>query len=331
MPRNKAIDILRGLGILAIIFIHVTAWFTFDKTAHFIWNWGQFAVPAFVFCSTYLFFGKKEKYEKEGWFNYSVSRLKRLVYPYWVFLAFYYLIYLLKKPQTIHWEEVVRSITLTSPGQEINWAILLFVYMNLLLFPLLILWRKNKFLFGLYGLAALSFSSWLIFNNWPFNFRLIMWLPWSLVILFSWYFARYQTRKFFYPLTLIGTFLLFLILFLFQKATGSSDLFIADKYPPGLYFLSYGMFSSALIYYAADKGLFDLIHKPIHFLSTTSYNIFFIHLWLIIAFSEFMNIRVFAWWQFLLLILTLTIGVQLVIYNRLAWKEKNRLYPKSIS
>lgn len=314
--RNKAIDILRGLGILAIIFIHVTAWYTKDKTAYFIWNWGQFAVPVFVFCSTYLFFVKKEKYAQEGFVNYSLSRLKRLLIPYYVFLLFFYLIYFVKNPQSIRLWDVLRDITLTTPGNEVNWAVLLFIYLTILMFPLIELWRKSRHLFILYVFLAISSSLLLITYSWPFNYKLIMWLPWSLVILFSWYFARYETRKLFYPLTLLGTGLLFVGLYFLKDTFGNSFEFFKNKYPPNLYYLSYGMLAVTLIYYLAKKGVFDLFHKPIHFLSAHSYSIFFIHLLLIIAFSEFVDIQKFTWWVFFIVVLNLTLIIQSVINKR---------------
>lgn len=311
--RNKTIDILRGLGILSIIFIHVTAWFRGDKVAYSIWNWGQFAVPVFVFCSTYLFFIKKEKYEQEGFINYSLNRLKRLLAPYYLFLIFLFLIYLLKDAEKIQWQSVLMNITLTTPGNELNWAVLLFVYLTILMFPLVGLWRKARTLFILYSLFALTSSVLLLIYKWPFNYKLVMWLPWSLIILFSWYFARYETRKLFYPLTLVGTGLLFVGLYFLKDTFGNAFEFIKNKYPPNLYYLSYGMFSVTVIYYLAKGRLFDAFHKQIHFLSANSYTIFFIHLWLVIAFSEFMNIQRFVWWQFFAIILVLTLAVQLLI------------------
>lgn len=311
--RNKTIDILRGLGILAILLIHTTAWYTQNKAAYFIWNWGQFAVPAFVFCSTYLFFVKKEKYEQEGFLNYSLNRLKRLLSPYYFFLIFFYLIYVLKDATKIHWQSILMNVTLTTPGNELNWAVLLFVYLTILMFPLIELWGRARPIFILYAALSLTSSFLFLAYRWPFNYKLIMWLPWSLVILFSWYFARYEKRKFFYPLTLLGTGLLFVSLYLLKDAFVNSFEFFKNKYPPNLYYLSYGMFSITVIYSLAIRGLFDVLNKPIQFLSTNSYSIFFIHLWLIIALSEFMNIQRLTWWVFFLIILVLTLFAQFVL------------------
>ena len=311
--RSKAIDLLRGLGILTIILIHVTAWYTQDKTAHFIWNWGQFAVPAFVFCSTYLFYTKKEKYEKEGFVNYSLIRLKRLLPSYYVFLVFFYLIYLLKKPLAIHWQDVLMNLTLTTPGHEPNWAILLFILITILMFPLTWLLKKSKSLFIFYAVLALTSSLLLVFYRWPFNYKLIMLLPWSLVILFSWYFSKYEGRRAFYPLTFFVLVIIFTIAFAVQNRLGNDLLFISNKYPPNLYYLSYGMLSVTLIYYLAKKGLFDFFQKPIYFLSVNSYHLFFIHLFLIIAASEFIQLKQLAWWQFFAIIFALTLAVQLVL------------------
>jgi peptidoglycan/LPS O-acetylase OafA/YrhL len=309
--RNKGIDILRGLGILSIIFIHVTAWYTFDKTAYFIWNWGQFAVPIFVFCSTYLFFVKKGQYEQEGFIKYSLKRLKRLLLPYYWFLVFFFLIYIVKDFTKIHWQTILMQLTLTTPGTEPNWIVLLFVYLALLMFPLVELWRRARPFFVLYAVLALGSSLFLLSYTWPFNYKLIMWLPWSLIILFSWYFARYENRRFFYPFTTFATGLIFLTLYFSRNFFGNSFLLIGNKYPPDLYYLSYGMLAITLIYYLTKKGIFDFLQKPISFLSFHSYPIFFIHLLLVIAFSEFMNIRLLPWWGFFTITFTLAVVIQI--------------------
>ena len=308
--RSKAIDILRGLGILTIIFIHVTSWYQFDPTARFIWNWGQFAVPVFVFCSTYLFFVKKLDYQKDGFLNYTFKRLRRLLVPYYIFLAFYYLFFFIKDPRLISGKEVFQTITLTSPGQEINWAVLLFVYAFVVTLILLLSWKKSKAVFVILSLLSIAFSILFLNYKWPFNYKTIMWLPWSLMILFSWVFAKFESKKFFYPLVIFGTGGLFVVLYLMKVSTGQSLTFFSNKYPPNLYYLSYGMLGTALVYWLSTKNVFRPFEKVINYLSLHSYNIFFIHLWLVVAFSQFMNIRQFAWWQFLLIILTLTVSIQ---------------------
>lgn len=311
--RNKAIDILRGLGILTIIFIHVTSWYQFDPTARFIWNWGQFAVPVFVFCSTYLFFIKKLDYQKDGFLNYTLKRLRRLLVPYYVFLAFYYLIFLIKDPRLIVGKEVLQSITLTSPGQQINWAVLLFVYMFLITLFLIISWQKSRVFFVVFSVLSVFSSVLFLSYSWPFNYKTIMWLPWSLMILFSWVFAKFEKGKFFYPLTILGTGGLFVVLYLIKVSTGQSLTFFSNKYPPNLYYLSYGMFGTALVYWLSTKNVFKPFEKAINYLSLHSYNIFFIHLWLVVAFSQFTDIRRFVWWQLFLIILLLTLSMQFLI------------------
>ncbi len=313
MKRNENIDTLRGLGILSMIFVHITSWFLNDRSAFFIWNWGQFAVPVFVFCSTYLFFVKKQSLQQDGFTIYALKRLKRLLSPYYFFLIFYYLIFLIKDASRIKFQDVLQSVTLTSPGQEINWAILLFVYMFLITLLLIISWRKSKVIFIIFSFLALSSSLLLLSFSWPFNYKLIMWLPWSLIILFSWFFAKYERRGWSYAFIIVITFIIFIITRAYLAGFGKSLVFIANKYPPNLYYLSYGMLGTAFIYWLSTKNVFKPFEKVINYFSLHSYNIFFIHLWLIIAFVNFMNIKIFTWWQFFAIILGLTILIQSLI------------------
>lgn len=313
MKRNENIDILRGIGIFSIILIHVNSWFLDDKIAFFIWNFGQFAVPVFVFCSTYLFFVKKLDYQQDGFLNYALKRLKRLLAPYYIFLVFYYAVFLIKDAKQIKFWEVLQSITLTSPGQEINWAILLFVYMFLITLFLILSWRKSKVIFIIYSILAFTSSFLLLTYQWPFNYKLIMWLPWSLIILFSWFFAKYEKHRWGYAFITIITVIIFITARAYLVASGKTLVFFANKYPPNLYYLAYGMFGTAFIYWLSTKSVFKPFEKAINYLSLHSYNIFFIHLWLIIAFTQFVNIKMFSWWQFLAIVLGLTILIQTAI------------------
>jgi hypothetical protein len=220
---------------------------------------------------------------------------------------------LLKDATKINWQNILMNFTLTTPGNELNWAVLLFVYMTILLLPLIYLWRKNRVVFWLYSLVSLASSILFLNYGWPYNYKLIMWLPWSLVILFSWYFARFESKKNFFPQTLIWTGVLFLFLYVVQNLLGNSLGFLNNKYPPNLYYLSYGMFSSVVIYYLAEKGFFNFISKTLNYFSTNSYNIFFIHLFLIIALREFIDIQKFSWWMFFGIIFSLTVVIQTIL------------------
>lgn len=80
------IDNLRGISIIAMMIIHATAYFLKDKTAYFIWDNLEWAVPVFVFCSFYVLFEKNLEFKRDQLIAFYKKRLKRLILLYYLFL-----------------------------------------------------------------------------------------------------------------------------------------------------------------------------------------------------------------------------------------------------
>ncbi|VED48541.1 Acyltransferase family [Raoultella terrigena] len=82
MQRNIIIDAMRVLGLLLIILAHV-------QPPSFIFQLRTFDVPMMIFVSgmAYYYSGKSNI---KLW-QYSLSRFKRLVFPVWIFLVFFFL------------------------------------------------------------------------------------------------------------------------------------------------------------------------------------------------------------------------------------------------
>ncbi|MDA1317179.1 MAG: acyltransferase family protein, partial [bacterium] len=78
--RNTTIDFLRGLAVLLMMLIHVTAYFLSDPIVRNIWDYTHIVVPLFIFCSGFIFFQRG---------NYSldvssvIKRIKQLILPYY--------------------------------------------------------------------------------------------------------------------------------------------------------------------------------------------------------------------------------------------------------
>jgi hypothetical protein len=124
--RNETIDVLRGVSLLAVIFIHCLAYYLSDNVAHTLWNYSQFAVQVFVFCSGYLFFKKFIGTNTQPSFNYLFSRIKRLLVPYYIFLVTFIPIIYLTQRKKITFTFLLENI-LVKDGIDINWLVLLFI------------------------------------------------------------------------------------------------------------------------------------------------------------------------------------------------------------
>ena len=175
-----------------MILIHVTAWHRSDLLASRLWNLSQFAVQTFIFCSGYLFFLKERSGTTLHSWSYFRKRATRLLSPYLLFLAFYLPLEFVESPWRLSWEYVLKSVTLTG-GVDLNWIILLFLMLAVLMPALLSLLKKRKLFFLIYILLAV-FSSVLFMNFELRSYKFIMWLPWSLLILFSWLFTKLHNR-----------------------------------------------------------------------------------------------------------------------------------------
>lgn len=315
IDRLSQIDLLRGLSILVMIFVHTSAWYLSHPAAFMVWNLGQFAVPAFVFCSSYLFFKKKDSYLLDKFWQYVKKRIPRLLIPYWIYLGFYFLLLVFSQPEKLNLISIVKEATLTTSGLEVNWAVLLFVEITLLMPILNYLRERRKTLFLLYVLFTFGASGLLIFYKVPVNFRLIMWLPWSLIVLFSWYIASSEERDWTLPATLFASGFALFFLWILKQNLGLSTVFFHNKYPPSLYYLVWGIFSTTLIYLLAVKGLFNMtfLKKVISFFSIHSYSLFFIHFLVIFTILFFIGLNKFTWFSFTGTVLGGSVLLQLLL------------------
>ncbi len=260
-----------------MILIHVTAWHKADVIAFNLWNISQFAVQVFIFCSGYLFFLKEQGRESVFSVKYFAKRATRLLIPYYVFLAFYLPLEIVESPKRFSLNYIFKSLTLTG-GPDLNWIILLFLSLALLIPLLLFLLRKHRFLFFIYLLAA-TLSSVLFLQLKTDNYKLVMWLPWSLMILASWLFVKFHNRitSAYLALSSIAT---TIILSAYLLSTNYSLLFIDNKYPPNLYYLLYGVaWISGLWFVLSFIDLKKKAWNIVRFFSINSYSIFFIHFW----------------------------------------------------
>lgn len=316
--RHLEIDILRGLSMLAIIFIHTASYHLSDKTALMIWDYSQFAVAVFIFCSAYIFFQRPFNFGLKNIADYLKKRTSRLILPYYFFLIVYIIFLWFAEPKNITPDFLFGSFTVLG-GWGINWLVMLFLYLMLLMPILYFLKEKMNWLFYVFTFLGLLAASLFMFYSPELPYRATMWLPWSLIIIFSIFFVQYQGKKWFFPVTIIASFILFLTLRQIQSASNHSLAQFDNKYPPNLYHLSYGFFSIALLYFISLKGFFNFtpLKQFLFFLSKNSYTVFFIHFFFVYFFTIMMREIKFNWVSFFLTVLTLTLLVQWS-YNKIA-------------
>lgn len=311
--RNTTIDILRGIAVLFMILIHTNAYYLSNSHAYELWNWSQFAVPAFVFCSSYIYFKRsKEKHPHiTNTFTYALKRISRLLIPYYIYLLFFLIFQLIFSPKNLHWYSLLQQFTLTTPSNDLSWLVVLFMYFILLMPVVDYLARKKFSLFLVVCVLSYLASLYLLFLPSPVHFKLIMWLPWLMIVYYGWFTANYEDKPNFFHTTISYTTLLFLLVLGYKGLTHQQISFYANKYPPNLYYMSYGLASIALIYRFFQRvTLPEVVNKILFFLSKYSYPIFFSHFLILFILVEFKLHKQMHWFFLFLSVLTATLILQ---------------------
>lgn len=305
--RHIEIDLLRGIAILAMILIHTTYYFLSDPIALALWNYSQFAVPVFVFCSAFIFFNKSYNFS----LLYVFKRIKRLLIPYYVFAIFFISLVYFFEPKKVTTTYLLKNI-LVIGGIDINWLVLLFIQFAIV-FPLIsYLFKKQELIFYAYCFLSILSLIYFVFQHTPIDYKLVMWLPWSTIALYTWYVVKNENKKWFYKITIPFSFGAFLVLYFIQRMLSHPLYLQQNKYPPNLYFLSFGIFSITLLLYFA-KYFFpkNFIRSFFIFLSKYSYSIYFIHYCILyLCVKTILHSYSFSWLSFFLAVLIPTIVIQ---------------------
>lgn len=315
--RDNSIDALRGIAVIAMVIAHTNAYFLGNPVAVTLWDLSLFSVPTFIFCSAYLFFKQAQKREPLYDLTYFKKRILRLLIPYYIFLFIYFAfsVFLVKEPLSV--KAIIENVTLTG-GIGFNWLVILFIYFAILMPLLDILSRKKRTFFYFYCFSSFVVSVILLFIKIPIHFKLMMWLPWSLVIIATWFLAQKEEKQ----STIFSWTAIWGVLFTFslsaQYLLGHSLRHYENKYPPNLYHLAYGIAITFLLFFIARTKLFDRIkiQPALTFFSVNSYSFYFVHIIVLQIVPRFIDHTKLGWQLFFLVIIAVSTICQYVL-NRL--------------
>ena len=316
--RNSTIDSLRGLSIIAMIILHTNVYYlSYGGWVSFFWNWLQFAVPVFVFCSAYIFWRKPLSFEWSNIFSHTKKRVTRLLIPYYIFLLVFLPISFIKAPKNFNFTYILKSLTLTG-GIDINWLVLLFFMFIFLQVFLSWLFNRHHKWFYLYVTIAFVSSVVLLFIQPKFDYKLIMWLPWSLITIYAYYFVKYEKDKKWIIGSILIVITMFVISYQLLVIRNYSLRFFDNKYPPNLYILSYGIGSITLLYlfFKFINPRFKTITNILSFYSLYSYEIFFIQYVVIYLLNTYLKTIKCPPLGFFIVVLSITTTAQITL-NRL--------------
>jgi len=312
MKRDKILDQLRGFAIVMMILTHSLIPFWSNNTARAIWNWTHFSVPLFVFCSLIIFFKKPVSQNWKSYWVYVKKRFLRMLIPYYIYIAAYFTLRFFLSGPKIRAAEIIQSLYLG--WGDASWLVILFLCLSVLTPIILYIRNINKKLFYLFGSLTAASTIYFTFNGFQ-NYQIVMWLPWSVFLYYCFYFARLYRKD----VNLLFSFIIFISVFALAFIThffrNNDALLFNNKYPPDLYYLSYGLAMTSMLYYLSKIGLFNgrLIDRGLTFFSLNSYSVFFIQFLLldILDWTKFREIfSVSKWYSYFIIVIVLTYFVQ---------------------
>ncbi|MBI3619910.1 acyltransferase [Candidatus Roizmanbacteria bacterium] len=308
--RQPELDFLRGIAILVMIFIHSLAYYLSRPAVFTLWNYSHFVVPVFIFVSSTLFFQKDRPASWPQTLSYIKKRLFRLLLPYYIFLAFLFGLYFIFEKTHLTGDFIFRSL-LVIGGVDINWMVLLFLLTAIIMPLLSYLACKRRLFFNAVGAVSVVSTVFLLFYRVAFDYRVAMLLPWLTVVFFGYYFPLWQRQKkikFVLPILIgihLGTYILLKYLHL-------SLVLFDNKYPPNIYYLSYGLSVTIVLnYFINSKAFLSLpVKRLLNFISKNSYSVFFIHFLVIYIISKVFRYTSWHWLIFFGAVLVVTLLLQ---------------------
>jgi fucose 4-O-acetylase-like acetyltransferase len=260
--RDIGIDILKTIGILCVILAH-----TFPSKS-LIFQIRNFDVPLMVIASGTLFYWSSRNKNHYFW-SYLKSRLPRLLAPIWVFTVFYfssiYVLYkLIGKEYSYTWNDFFSSLILID-GISYFWITRVFILVAILAPLLLQLYQvtknETKFLLTLLSLYTLyeavyyltntSIIHFFFLSNFVQNYAFYG-IPYACLFGLGMVLPRLSDRAI---ASIAGLSFLIYLGFAIYSFYSSGQILSTQalKYPPRLYYFSYGVSISTFLYFIVQK------------------------------------------------------------------------------
>lgn len=323
--RLPYIDFLKFIGLTGIIIAHVgsPSWAMMARS---------FDVPFMVMLSSLLANRSYEKLLTSGATvkDYYLSRFKRLVFPTWIFLLLYFIISFIFKGHTESIKKYIASFALTRYGIGYVWIILIYLYSAMLvpLFAKLKTSRKAILIVSVsYLIYEIAYYYQVGLNGNIYVKALVdttfyYIVPYGLLTFlgYNYIFFKRSTKVGIASVSAVA----FVGLFIFYRVyTGNFQLVQIAKYPPRIYYLSYGIACSfILLLYCEGKVLKVFSNVIIKFVSSHS---MWIYLWHILVLQVYENLHLPEIWFIKLVVVYCVSSVIVVVINCLLDKsEENK-------
>lgn len=277
--RLDYIDFLKFIGLTGIIIAHVGApsWAMMLRS---------FDVPLMVILSSILAeksYRKIKKHDLTSANVYFFLRIKRLVLPTWMFLTLYFLIEAVLGGGFDSIKYYIASYCLTRYGIGYVWIILIYLYSAMLipLFSKLKLSAKG-FILVIVVYLTYEVSYYLGFGvtNKFLDTTVFYIIPYGLLTYLGYNYNK-MSSKMRLAIMIISGIVFSAFGSYYWINSGTPQLVQIAKYPPRLYYLSYGIMWSFLLLILCEKNNFKIYSNPL--IKYISMHSMWIYLWHILA------------------------------------------------
>ena len=249
-PRNSIYDFLKFVGLSSIVLAHV-------NPPSIMMMVRSFDVPLMVFLSALL---ARLSYEKKSATDrlpvkYVISRTKRLVFPTWIFLTVYFVIFFIITRKAKDISYYIASYGLTRYGFGYVWIILIYLYVSILVpvFHKCPFSIKSIAIVGIiYFIYELGYHFQIGIQNKIIETSFYYIIPYGTVAFIGYHYPAIKTKN--RNAVLVLSCICFIALFVYYwTANGIPQFVRIAKYPPRIYYLSYGMMCSFALLMLCEK------------------------------------------------------------------------------
>lgn len=296
-----------------------------------------FDVPLIVFLSGVSYKMSASKGPTVSYMSYCWKRVKRLVFPAWIILCFYYTTLFVGLSITgnlsINWDEVIHNFTFTT-GWYV-WIIRVFMLIALMAPPVYFVTKRMSvtafMLFSPLLLIGYEFIAKENASDW--YYYLTTTLPYVIVFAFGTMNEKLK-NKHFILISLVSLSVFIIYSFYYFRTTGVFQTTQISKYPPMLYYTSYAIAITSLLWISRNpiKNYCRVIRleRLLSFIGSHTLWIYFWHIILLLLFEN----RIACSILLFIVVFSLAIGIvyiQILTVNSIVARTNNESLKRNLS
>lgn len=326
--RDIFIDCIRALGLILIILAHIPNIPILVKSIR------RFDVCLMVIISGYLYSQIENSDTKI--FEYLYKRIKRLVFPTWIFLIIFFILiipsikFLGKYPFN---KKIILESFILWRGIGYIWIIRIYLFVALFGPYFYRKMNKNKILMNLIKIylfyeLVVSFYYYSDINSSILEIGIFEIIPYILLFIYGAHFHSIKKIRNFNKKNILYfgiCFFIGVLLYIFNRNIFN---FLYSKYPPRVFYIAYGIFCFNILFYIKEffigleikeLKMNKKIIKIISFIGSSTMWIYFWHIpiiFIVILIDKKIKINWILWWGIVIFLSCLIIFIQkkIVLY-----------------